>query len=197
MCYARMKAAETAADPRGRAQPHQSRRRSRGGWRKPAIASRPRRRRRTAVAEMYRVPDRSRAAELNMPRMSGVELARLIRDDRVNGATSRCMLIIGRSEPEGAVARLRSRRRRRDPQAVPLRGADRAASPASIERARSVKRLRQRQCDARRSRRRARDPDRRAARPSSREVRGYSRRDKFADLRADVARAPAPSPDWR
>ena len=55
-----------------------------------------------AVAEMHRVPVDLVLAELNMPRMSGAELARLIRDE-VIWRDIPIMLITGKSEPTGAV----------------------------------------------------------------------------------------------
>jgi len=55
-----------------------------------------------AVAELHRVPIDLVLAELNMPRMSGAELARLIRDE-VMWRDIPVMLITGKSEPKGAV----------------------------------------------------------------------------------------------
>ena len=55
-----------------------------------------------AAAELYRVPIDLVVAELNMPRMSGAELARLIRDE-VMWRDIPVMLITGKSEPTGAV----------------------------------------------------------------------------------------------
>ena len=55
-----------------------------------------------AAAELYRVPIDLVLAELNMPRMSGAELARLIRDE-VMWRDIPVMLITGKSEPTGAV----------------------------------------------------------------------------------------------
>ena len=55
-----------------------------------------------AVAELHRVPIDLVLAELNMPRMSGAELARLIRDE-VMWRDIPVMLITGKSEPTGAV----------------------------------------------------------------------------------------------
>lgn len=55
-----------------------------------------------AVAEMHRVPVDLVLAELNMPRMSGADLARLIRDE-VIWRDIPIMLITGKSEPKGAV----------------------------------------------------------------------------------------------
>ena len=55
-----------------------------------------------AVAELHRVPIDLVLAELNMPRMSGAELARLIRDE-VIWRDIPIMLITGKSEPKGAV----------------------------------------------------------------------------------------------
>ena len=56
----------------------------------------------TAIAELYRLPIDLVLAELNMPRMSGAELARLIRDE-VMWREIPVMLITGKSEPKGAV----------------------------------------------------------------------------------------------
>ena len=56
----------------------------------------------SAVAELYRSPIDLVLAELNMPRMSGAELARLIRDE-VIWRDLPVMLITGKSEPKGAV----------------------------------------------------------------------------------------------
>ena len=55
-----------------------------------------------AVAELYRLPIDLVLAELNMPRMSGAELARAIRGE-VQWNDIPVMLITGRSEPAGAV----------------------------------------------------------------------------------------------
>jgi PleD family two-component response regulator len=55
-----------------------------------------------AAAELYRVPIDLVLAELDMPRMSGAELARLIRDE-VIWRDIPIMLITGKSEPKGAV----------------------------------------------------------------------------------------------
>ena len=55
-----------------------------------------------AAAELYRVPIDLVRAELNMPLMSGAELARLIRDE-VMWRDIPVMLITGKSEPTGAV----------------------------------------------------------------------------------------------
>src|SRR5437867_3462940 len=56
----------------------------------------------TAVAELHRVPIDLVLAELNMPRMSGGELARLIRGE-VQWRDIPVMLITGKSKPAGAV----------------------------------------------------------------------------------------------
>ena len=55
-----------------------------------------------AVAELHRVHIDLVLAELNMPRMSGADLARLIRDE-VMWRDIPIMLIPGKSEPKGAV----------------------------------------------------------------------------------------------
>ena len=55
-----------------------------------------------AVAEMHRVPIDLVLAELNMPRMSGADLARLIRDE-AQWRDIPIMLITGKSDPKGAV----------------------------------------------------------------------------------------------
>lgn len=55
-----------------------------------------------SVAELHRVHIDLVLAELNMPRMSGAELARLIRDE-VMWRDVPVMLITGKSEPKGAV----------------------------------------------------------------------------------------------
>src|SRR3954470_24501495 len=55
-----------------------------------------------AVAELHRVPIDLVLAELNMPRMSGAELARLVRDE-VMWRDIPIMLITGKSAPGGAV----------------------------------------------------------------------------------------------
>jgi PleD family two-component response regulator len=55
-----------------------------------------------AVAELHRVPIDLVLAELYMPRMSGAELARLIRDEAI-WRDIPVMLITGKSNPEGAV----------------------------------------------------------------------------------------------
>lgn len=57
----------------------------------------------TAVAELHRAPIDLVLAELNMPRMSGAELARLIHDD-IQWHDLPVMLITGKSKPAGAVA---------------------------------------------------------------------------------------------
>ncbi len=55
-----------------------------------------------AIAELYRLPVDLILAELNMPRMSGAELARAIRGE-VQWNDIPVMLITGKSEPKGAV----------------------------------------------------------------------------------------------
>ena len=55
-----------------------------------------------AAAELYRVRIDLVLAELDMPRMGGAELARLIRDE-VMWRDIPVMLITGKSEPKGAV----------------------------------------------------------------------------------------------
>ena len=55
-----------------------------------------------AIAELHRMPIDLVVAELNMPRISGAELARLIRDE-VMWRDIPVMLITGKSEPAGAV----------------------------------------------------------------------------------------------
>jgi DNA-binding response OmpR family regulator len=56
----------------------------------------------TAVTELYRLPIDLVLAELNMPRMSGADLARAIRGE-VQWNDIPVMLITGKSEPKGAV----------------------------------------------------------------------------------------------
>jgi DNA-binding response OmpR family regulator len=56
----------------------------------------------SAIAELYRLPVDLVLAELNMPRMSGAELARAIRGE-VQWNDIPIMLITGKSEPKGAV----------------------------------------------------------------------------------------------
>jgi DNA-binding response OmpR family regulator len=56
----------------------------------------------SAIAELYRLPIDLVLAELNMPRMSGAELARAIRGE-VQWNDIPIMLITGKSEPKGAV----------------------------------------------------------------------------------------------
>src|SRR5262245_22902567 len=53
-----------------------------------------------AIAELYRLPIDLVLAELNMPRMSGAELARAIRGE-VQWNDIPVMLISGKSEPTG------------------------------------------------------------------------------------------------
>jgi DNA-binding response OmpR family regulator len=55
-----------------------------------------------AIAELYRLPVELVLAELNMPRMSGAELARAIRGE-VQWKDIPVMLITGKSNPKGAV----------------------------------------------------------------------------------------------
>ena len=55
-----------------------------------------------AVAELHRVEVDLVLSELNMPRMSGADLARLIRDE-VMWRDIPVMLITGKSDPKGAV----------------------------------------------------------------------------------------------
>ena len=55
-----------------------------------------------AIAELYRLPIDLVLAELDMPRMSGAELARAIRGE-VQWNDIPIMLITGKSEPKGAV----------------------------------------------------------------------------------------------
>jgi DNA-binding response OmpR family regulator len=55
-----------------------------------------------AIAELYRLPIELVLAELNMPRMSGAELARAIRGE-VQWNDIPIMLITGKSDPKGAV----------------------------------------------------------------------------------------------
>jgi DNA-binding response OmpR family regulator len=56
----------------------------------------------SAIAELYRLPIDLVLAELNMPRMSGAELARAIRGE-VQWNDIPIMVITGKSEPKGAV----------------------------------------------------------------------------------------------
>src|SRR5437763_12599007 len=56
----------------------------------------------SAIAELYRFPIDLVLAELNMPRMSGAELARAIRGE-VQWNDIPVMLITGKSDPKGAV----------------------------------------------------------------------------------------------
>jgi len=56
----------------------------------------------SAIAELYRLPIELVLAELNMPRMSGAELARAIRGE-VQWNDIPVMLITGKSDPKGAV----------------------------------------------------------------------------------------------
>lgn len=55
-----------------------------------------------AVAELYRLPIDLVLAELNMPRMSGAELARVIRGE-IQWNDIPIMLITAKSDPKGAV----------------------------------------------------------------------------------------------
>jgi DNA-binding response OmpR family regulator len=55
-----------------------------------------------AIAELYRLPIDLVLAELDMPRMTGAELARAIRGE-VQWNDIPVMLITGKSEPKGAV----------------------------------------------------------------------------------------------
>ena len=56
----------------------------------------------SAIAELYRLPIDLVLAELNMPRMTGAELARAVRGE-VQWNDIPIMLITGKSEPKGAV----------------------------------------------------------------------------------------------
>ena len=56
----------------------------------------------SAVAELHRIPVDLVLAELDMPRLSGADLARIIRGE-VQWRDLPVMLITGRSEPTGAV----------------------------------------------------------------------------------------------
>ena len=56
----------------------------------------------SAIAELYRLPIDLVLAELNMPRMSGAELARAIRGE-VQWNELPIMLITGKSDPKGAI----------------------------------------------------------------------------------------------
>jgi DNA-binding response OmpR family regulator len=56
----------------------------------------------SAIAELYRLPVDLVLAELDMPRMSGADLARTIRGE-VQWNDIPLMLITGKSEPRGAV----------------------------------------------------------------------------------------------
>src|SRR5437667_9482788 len=56
----------------------------------------------SAIAELYRLPISLVVAELNMPRMSGAELARAIRGE-VQWNDVPIMLITGKSKPADAV----------------------------------------------------------------------------------------------
>ena len=56
----------------------------------------------SAIAELYRLPIDLVLAELDMPRMSGAELARAIRGE-VQWNDIPIMLITGKSDPKGAV----------------------------------------------------------------------------------------------
>ena len=55
-----------------------------------------------ALAELYRLPCDAIIAELRMPRVSGVELIRLVRDDSMLRDTPMIM-ITGRSDASGAI----------------------------------------------------------------------------------------------
>lgn len=55
-----------------------------------------------AIAELYRLPVDLVLAEINMPRMSGADLARAIRGE-IQWNDIPIMLITGKSEPKGAV----------------------------------------------------------------------------------------------
>ena len=55
-----------------------------------------------AIAELYRLPIDLVLAELNMPRMSGAELARVIRGE-IQWNDIPIMLITAKSDPKGAV----------------------------------------------------------------------------------------------
>ena len=56
----------------------------------------------SAIAELYRLPIDLVLAELDMPRMSGAELARAIRGE-VQWNDTPILLITGKAEPKGAV----------------------------------------------------------------------------------------------
>ena len=56
----------------------------------------------SAIAELYRLPIDLVLAELDMPRMSGAELARAVRGE-VQWNDIPVMLITGKSDPKGAV----------------------------------------------------------------------------------------------
>jgi DNA-binding response OmpR family regulator len=91
----------------------------------------------SAIAELYRLPIDLVLAELNMPRMSGADLARAIRGE-VQWNDIPIMLITGKSEPKGAVRAYEA-----GADDVILKPFHFEVLIARIEWARSVKRLRE------------------------------------------------------
>lgn len=60
-----------------------------------------------ALAEMYRIPVDLVLADVNLAGTSGIELARMIRDDAVHSAIP-VILVVGRSDPGAAVNAFRA-----------------------------------------------------------------------------------------
>jgi DNA-binding response OmpR family regulator len=59
------------------------------------------------LAEMYRIPVDLVLCEANLPGTSGIELARMIRDDQVHRDLP-LILIVGRSDPDAAIRAFRA-----------------------------------------------------------------------------------------
>ena len=85
------------------------------------------------LAEMYRIPVDLVLCDVTLAGTSGIEFARMVRDDPVNRDIP-LLLIVGRSDPAAAVKAFAARRGWGHPQAMPLRGARRLHRPPARSR---------------------------------------------------------------
>jgi DNA-binding response OmpR family regulator len=61
----------------------------------------------TGLAEMYRMPVDLVLCDINLPGTSGIEFARMIREDPINREVP-LLLVVGRSDPDAAVCAFRA-----------------------------------------------------------------------------------------